>query len=111
MGFFIVPTAPSAHWTAPQVVEALPCTAPPRFLLRNKILDCSSVRRVESMGLEEVVTAPEPPWWNPCFERLTESIRRECLDYAIVFTERHPPWVLQSYTSYSKPPFVGGGLP
>jgi hypothetical protein len=41
-------------------LQAFPYAAPPRYLLRNrdKILGSSFVRRVEAMGIEEVITAP-----------------------------------------------------
>jgi hypothetical protein len=57
---FNVTTSPSARWTAQQVVEAFPYASSPRFLLRDrdKIFGSTFVRRVESMGIEEVVTAP-----------------------------------------------------
>jgi len=99
---FNVTTSPSAQWTAQQVVEAFPYAAPTRFLLcdRDKIFGSSFVRRVESMGMEEVVTAPGSPWQNPYCERLIGSIRRECLDHVIVLNERHLLRVLGSYASY-----------
>ena len=99
---FNVTTSPSAQWTAQQVVEAFPYAAPPRFLLRDrdKIFGSSFVRRVESLGMEEVVTAPGSPWQNPYCERLIGSIRRECLDHVIVLNERHLLRVLGSYASY-----------
>ena len=63
----------------------------PDFLLRDRdsIFGGTFVRRVESMGIEEVVTAPGSPWQNPYCERLIGSIRRECLDHVIVLGERH----------------------
>ncbi len=79
-------TVLGSHWTAQQVVEAFPYESSPRFLLRDrdKIFGSTSVRRVDSMGIEEVVTAPGSPWQNPYCERLMRSIRRECLDHVIV---------------------------
>ncbi len=57
---FNVTTSPSAQWTAQQVVEAFPYETQPRFLLhdRDSIFGSSFARRVGSMGIEEVVTAP-----------------------------------------------------
>ena len=97
-----VTTSPSARWTAQQVVEAFPYESSPRFLLRDrdKIFGSTFVRRVESMGIEEVVTAPGSPWQNPFCERLIGSIRRDCLDHVIVLNERHLLRVLRSYASY-----------
>jgi putative transposase len=99
---FNVTTSPSAQWTAQQVVEAFPYESSPRFLLRDrdKIFGSTFVRRVESMGIEEVVTAPGSPWQNPYCERLIGSIRRECLDHLVVLGERHLLRVLHGYASY-----------
>ena len=99
---FNVSTSPSARWTAQQVVEAFAYESSPRFLLRDrdKIFGSTFVRRVESMGIEEVVTAPGSPWQNPYCERLIGSIRRECLDHLLVLGERHLLRVLHGYASY-----------
>lgn len=42
------------------------------------------------MGIEEVLIAPRAPWQNPFVERLTGSIRRECLGHVIVLNENLP---------------------
>jgi putative transposase len=99
---FNVTTSPSAPWTAQQVVEAFPYESSPRFLLRDrdKIFGSTFVSRVESMGIEEVVTAPGSPWQNPFCERLIGSVRRDCLDHVIILNERHLLRVLRSYASY-----------
>ena len=57
-------------------------------------------RRIKSLGIEEVVTAPRSPWQNPFCERVIGSIRRECLDQVIVLNERHLRRVLREYFSY-----------
>ena len=99
---FNVTTSPSARWTTQQVREAFPYDTAPRFLLRDRdgIFGADFVRRVKSMGIEEIVTAPGSPWQNPYCERLIGSIRRECLDHVIVLSERHLMRILRSYASY-----------
>jgi putative transposase len=52
------------------------------------------------MGIEEVITAPRSPWQNPYVERIIGSIRRECLNHAIILDERHLRRVLSSYFQY-----------
>ena len=52
------------------------------------------------MGIAEVTTARRSPWQNAYVERVIGSIRRECLDYVIVFNERHLRRVLSSYVDY-----------
>jgi transposase InsO family protein len=36
---------------------------------------------VKSLGIAEVLTAPQSPWQNGSAERLVGSIRRECLNH------------------------------
>lgn len=52
------------------------------------------------MGIHEVLIAPRAPWQNPFAERVIGSIRRECLDHVIVFSERHLRRLLRSYLAY-----------
>jgi len=52
------------------------------------------------MGIEEVLIAPRQPQQNPFVERLIGSLRRECLDHAIVLGERHLKRLLHGYFSY-----------
>src|SRR6202022_4717370 len=44
-----------------------------------------------------------PPWQNGYAERLIGSIRRECLDHVVVFSERHLRHLLLSYMKYYNP--------
>jgi len=61
----------------------------------------SDARRVvQQMGVEEVLTAPCCPWQNPFVERVIGSLRRECLDHAIVWNERSLHRHLQRYLAY-----------
>jgi transposase InsO family protein len=82
---------PTAAWLSRQVTEAFPWDSAPRYLLRDRDAsygaDCCW--RVEAMGITEVVTAPCSPWQNAYVERLIGSIRRECLDYLVIFNARH----------------------
>jgi transposase InsO family protein len=52
------------------------------------------------MGIEDVVTAPRCPWQNSFVERVIGSLRRECLDYVIVWNERALRRHLQRYLTY-----------
>ena len=93
---------PTSAWTAQQVVEAFPWDKAPKYLLRDRDRTYGDWfrRRVNNMGIEEVLTAPHSPWQNPYSERLNGSIRRECLDHVIVFSERHLRRVLAGYIEY-----------
>ena len=99
---FHVTEHPTAQWTAQQIVEAYPWDEAPRYLLRDRdrIYGTSFRQRVGNMGIEKVQIAPHSPWKNPYVERLIGSIRRECLNHAIVLNERYLCRVLQSYSDY-----------
>src|SRR5215831_3907065 len=80
-------TGPPGGWpfsgTAQQISEAFPWQTEPRFLIRDRdrVYGPTFKDRVESLGLEEVLTAPRSPWQNAFAERVIGSIRRECLDH------------------------------
>ena len=97
-----VRTEACAQWTAQQIVEAFPFDTAPRYLLRDRdsIYGEQFRRRVKSLGIEEVVTAPRSPWQSPYVERLIGSIRRERLNHLIVLNERHLRRILRSYFTY-----------
>ncbi len=99
---FNVTTHPTAQWTAQQLVEAFPFESAPRYLLRDRdaIYGEKIRRRIKSLGIEEVVTAPRSPWQNPFVERIIGSIRRDCLDHVIVICERHLRRILREYIDY-----------
>ena len=88
--------------TAQQLVEAFPFDTAPRYLLRDRdaIYGQKVRRRIESLGIEEVVSAPRSPWQNPYIERIIGSIRRDCLDHVIVLNERHLRRILREYFGY-----------
>jgi putative transposase len=93
---------PSAEWAAHQLLEAFPWDCAPPYLLRDR--DGSYGQRfheaAESMGICEVLTAPQSPWQNAYVERLIGSIRRECLDHVIVVNQAGLRRVLKSYFGY-----------
>ena len=92
----------TAEWTAQQLREAFPFDCAPRYLLRDRdaIYGKLVKGRIESLGMEEVITAPRSPWQNPFVERLIGSIRRECLDHVIVLNEAHLKRLLRDYFDY-----------
>jgi hypothetical protein len=93
----------TAEWLSQQVIEAFPWDTALRYLLRDRdgaAYHSVFSRRVASMGITEVSTAPRSPWQNPCVERVIGSIRRECLDHLVIFNERHLRSVLSSYIDY-----------
>jgi putative transposase len=99
---FNVTATPGAAWTGQQIIEAYPWDTAPRYLLRDRdgIYGSEFVRRVEGMGIEEVPISARSPWQNPYVERVIGSIRRECLDHVIVFSERQLRRTLKEYFRY-----------
>jgi Integrase core domain len=96
---FDVTRHPTAGWLSRQVTEAFPWDTAPGYLLRDRDASYGSdfCKRVAAMGITEVFTAPRSPWRNPYVERAIGSIRRECLDYIVIFNKRHLRRVLSSY--------------
>ena len=99
---FNVTEHPTALWTAQQIIEAFPWDRAPQYLLRDRdgIYGAQFQRRVKSMGIEEVLTAPRSPWQNAFVERVIGSIRRDCLDHVILLNERHLKRILTRYFDY-----------
>src|SRR5437868_12835520 len=99
---FHVTEHPTGAWTAQQIVEAFADRDTARYLLRDRDSRYSAeVRlRIQALGSEEILTAPQSPWQNPYAERLIGSIRRECLNHYIILNARHLKRTLYSYFRY-----------
>src|SRR5438034_1339396 len=99
---FNVTEHPTAAWTTQQIVDAFPDDSAPPYLLRDRdsVYGQAFRRRVKSMGIRDVLTAPHSPWQNPYAERLIGSIRRECLDHVVVLGEKHLRRTLTRYFAY-----------
>jgi transposase InsO family protein len=97
-----VTTNPTAEWVARQVTEAFPWDGAPRYMIRDRdrIYGTVVTRRLRAMGIRDKPIAPSSPWQNGFAERLIGSIRRECLDHIIVFSEAHLRRILKSYADY-----------
>src|SRR6266480_4383303 len=93
---------PTAEWIARQLTEAYGWTAAPRYVVRDRDAFYGDIflRRLQAMGIRDRPTAARSPWQNGYAERLIGSIRRECLDYVVVFGERHLRHLLGSYQRY-----------
>jgi transposase InsO family protein len=92
---------PTAEWVARQITEAFPWNGAPRYMIRDRdrIYGTIVTRRLRAMGIRDKPTAASP-WQNGFAERLIGSIRRECLDYIVVFGEMHLRRILRSYARY-----------
>ncbi|MDP6182230.1 MAG: integrase core domain-containing protein [Gammaproteobacteria bacterium] len=60
-------------------------------------------RRIDSLGIDEIVTAPASPWQNAYVERVIGSLRRELLDHVVILNDRHLKRLLSSYLDYYHP--------
>jgi putative transposase len=99
---FNVTDSPTAFWTGQQIVDPFPWDTGPRYMIRDrdKKYGDEFTKRVIALGIKQVLIAARSPWQNPYVERVIGSIRRECLDHAIVFNERHLKRVLTEYMHY-----------
>ena len=99
---FGVTAHPTAERTAHQLREAFPWGSAPRYLLRDqdRIFGHEFAEQVKAMGIKQVLSAPRSPWQRACVERVTGSIRRECLDHIIVFSEGSLRRTLTAYFTY-----------
>jgi putative transposase len=93
---------PTAAWAAQQLIEAFPDDSVPTYLLRDRdrIYGEAFLRRVQAMGIREVLIAPRAPWQNPFVERVIGSIRRECLDQVLILNAAHLRRLLRAYVAY-----------
>ena len=67
---------------------------------RDSIFGEVFIKRMEGMGIDNVVTSVRSPWQNCYVERLIGSIRRECLNRVIVLNESHLRRILKGYFDY-----------
>jgi len=100
--WFGVTAHPTAEWIANQVTEACGWEQAPRYLIRDRDGAYGEVfiRRLRSIGIRDRPTSPRSPRQNGYAERVIGSIRRECLDHVIVFSERHLRHLLLCYLKY-----------
>src|SRR3954463_7380016 len=99
---FNVTEHPTGAWTAQQIVEAFADREAAPYLIRDRDTRYSAeVRlRIKSLGIQEILTAPQSPWQNPYAERLIGSIRRECLNHYVILNARHLKRTLSYYFRY-----------
>ncbi len=92
-----------ARWCAQKLIGAFPFDAAPCFPIhvRDPLYMAGEFQRwIEHLGSEDVPTAPRSPWQNGHTERVIGSIRRECTDHLLVWSEAHLRRVLKKYVEY-----------
>ena len=93
---------PTAEWTAQQFRMLLPGDQTHRFVIhdRDTIYSERVDRTLEAMGLVVLKTPVRVPQANAFCERLIGTMRRECLDFVIVLSERHLRAVLHVWVAH-----------
>src|SRR5438105_3547487 len=100
--WFAVTRNPMAEWLARQITEAFPWDRAPKYLIRDNDRAFGSVfkARVRAMGIRDRPISFCSPWQNGFAERLIGTVRRECNNHLIVFSEEHLRRILSKYARY-----------
>jgi len=90
---------PTTEWTLQQLREALPGDHPYRFVIhdRDSIFSKALDQGVTDLGVRVLRTPVKAPMANSVCERFGGSLRRECLDFLIPFSERHLKMIVQEW--------------
>jgi transposase InsO family protein len=101
IGHVGVTAHPTGVWVAQRMVEAVG-DAPPRYLLRDRdsIYDARFRARLRGLGVRSLLSPPRAPLANAICERLVGTLRRDCLDHALVLSKRHAERILREYVRY-----------
>jgi putative transposase len=93
---------PTDAWVAQQLREATPFGEGPRFLIRDNDKKFGAQFRhvVDGTDIEMLKTPVEAPRANAYCERFLGSLRRECLDYMLILSERHFLRIVTEYVTY-----------
>ena len=100
--WFEVTRHPTAEWLARQITEAFPWASAPGYLVRDNDRAYGHVftARVRAMGIRDKPITPGSPWQDGIAERLIGTLRRECLDQVLIFSEPHLRRTLSAYANY-----------
>ena len=99
---FAVTRSPSDAWVAQQIREATAFGVGPRFLICDNddkygVLFAHAVAGVHTELLHTPFQAPKA---NSLCERFLGSVRRECLDHVLIFSEGHARRVIHEYVTF-----------
>ena len=97
-----VTRSPTNSWVAQQLREATPYGQAPKYLIRDN--DCKfgpCFARVATTSTIEILTTPyHAPRANAVCERFLRSVRQECLDHLLIFSEKQLQRILNLYGAY-----------
>ena len=108
---------PTADWTLLQLREAVGLNREYRYLLhdRDSIFSKPLDDSVRCLGLSILKSPVHSPKANAICERVIGTIRRECLDWMIPFSQAHLRSILKTWTEHysrGRPhSFLGPGIP
>ena len=93
---------PSSAWVIPQLREAFPYDAAPKFLIfdRGANFNGEVIETVKSFGIEPKRTSFGSPWQNGVAERWVGNCRRDLFDHVIVLNARHLKRLMNDYVRY-----------
>jgi putative transposase len=93
---------PTDVWVAQQLREATPFGERPRFLIRDNDKKFGEQFQdvVDGTDIELLKTPVEAPRANAFCGRFLGSLRRECLDYMLILSERHLRRIVTDYVTY-----------
>jgi Integrase core domain len=92
----------AAEWLGRQITEAFPWSSAPSCLVRDNDQGYGHVftSRLRAMGIRDRPISAGSPLQNPYVERLIGTVRRECLDRMLIFSEAHLRKMLSSYAAF-----------
>lgn len=93
---------PTATWTLQQLREAMPSDHSYRFLIhdRDSILSAEVDQQPKAFGLRVLRRPVHAPKANAYCGRLVGSIRRVCLDFMILMSEKHLRRILAEWVMH-----------
>ncbi len=93
---------PTDAWVAQQLREATPYGQAPRFLLRDndRKYGAEFIHIAKVTGIEVLRTPFRAPRANAICERFLKSVRNECLDHMMIWSERQLYRVVREYVQY-----------
>src|SRR4029450_2978853 len=94
-------TSKRREWPTPWPNARLPTSSRGSALRSEsarRIYGEAFLRRVQAMGIREVLIAPRAPWQNPFVERVIGPIRR--VDQVLILNAAHLRRLLRAYVAY-----------
>jgi transposase InsO family protein len=93
---------PTAEWTAQQFRMVMSGEEPHRFLIHDhdSIYSDSVDQTIAALGLTILKTPVRTPQASAFCERVIGTVRRECLDWMIPFTEGHVRRILRQWVAH-----------